>query len=489
MRGSATATLTVTQYATQVARAVRAVGAAVVEGEVQKPKITPRGMLCFDLTDGESRLACKVFRGQVGGLEHRPRHGDLVKARVERPDLWVAGGRLDLIVTDIRLAGEGELLRRRAELLERLDAEGLCDPARRRPLPELPRAVGVIAGRHSDGMSDVVRALTDRFPPVHVVTCASLVQGKAAPRDIIDALARLQDHPSVDVIVIARGGGSVQDLVPFDDERLCRAIFACEKPVVTAIGHTDNVPVCNHVAWAALTPSRSAEMAVPSAVELRQRLQLARRAIDEVPARLGRLRERGEALAALVDSRVERVSRLGERVEKLSGSVDARAAAFSRELEQALDGERRLIDAASGRLLRAGDDVREATRRLAVGIRRQLRKHEHDYGHALARMAREAGGGLARRTAHEEERIAHARELAHERAGRRLEEATRGLRHVAAVVEARDFRRRGYVVAADEQGAPVSSAASLRPGARLRLGFSDGRATAVVHDIEEERLT
>ena len=107
-------------------------------------------------------------------------------------------------------------------------------------------------------MADVVRALRDRFPPVHVVTCAALVQGVRAPLDLVDALARLEAHPLVDVVVLARGGGSVQDLVAFDDERLCRAISACGVPVVAAIGHTENVPVCNHVTWSAATPSRVA---------------------------------------------------------------------------------------------------------------------------------------------------------------------------------------------------------------------------------------
>ena len=164
MLSTQNAAITVTDYASKLGSAVRAVGGAVVEGEVQRPKTTGSGMVCFDLTDGDSKLACKVFRSQVARLDHQPRHGDLVQVRVERPDFWTVAGKLDLIVTGVRLAGEGELLRRRAELLARLQAEGLCDADRWRRLPEFPRAVGVIAGRSSDGMSDVIRALQDRFP-------------------------------------------------------------------------------------------------------------------------------------------------------------------------------------------------------------------------------------------------------------------------------------------------------------------------------------
>src|ERR1700759_5394388 len=138
--------LSVSEYAASLGRALRAVGPATLEGEVQKAQERSNGMVYFDLTDGESVLACKIFRGDAGRLEHRPRDGDLVRVQVDRPDLWAARGALSLIVSQVTLAGEGELLRRRAELLAQLAREGLCDPTRRRPLPRFPRAVGVIAG-------------------------------------------------------------------------------------------------------------------------------------------------------------------------------------------------------------------------------------------------------------------------------------------------------------------------------------------------------
>jgi exodeoxyribonuclease VII large subunit len=209
---ASTTAVSVAEYAARITRALRGVGPGVVEGEVLKPKLSS-GMLWFELTDGTAKLACKVFRSDVASLEHRPQHGDRVQAQIDRPDLWPQGGRLDVIVSEIRLAGEGELLRRRQELLALLTEEGLCDPGRRRPVPRFPRAVGVIAGRASEGMNDVVAAVHARFPPAHIVTCAAVVQGARAPMDIIDALAVLEAHPLVDVIVIARGGGSVQDLL------------------------------------------------------------------------------------------------------------------------------------------------------------------------------------------------------------------------------------------------------------------------------------
>ncbi|HEX8207279.1 MAG TPA: exodeoxyribonuclease VII large subunit [Solirubrobacteraceae bacterium] len=492
------------EYAARIERALRKVGGGIVEGEVQRPKRVGGGrMLVFDLTDGDAVLSCKVFARDLGRLQHVPAHGDLVQVRIERPDFYAATGRVSVIVTGVRLAGEGELLRRRSDLLERLAAEGLTDASRRKPLPAFPRAVGVIAGRSSDGMSDVVRALRDRFPPVHVVTCAALVQGAAAPRDLIDALARLQEHPLVDVIVVARGGGSVQDLVAFDDERLCRALFACDTPVITAIGHTDNVPVCNHVAWAAYTPSRSAEMAVPAVAELRQGLALAGRRVDDVPVRIARGRERIEARAgrlragARLDGLLEDVrrgdlaaalrARLSERghgvaearaalaaaarrvpgVEELrvlGVRLDARADRFFAARAALVEEAGRGLGAVARDLADREAAVAEQARLVAMGTHRQLADHDRDYGRALARLGREAAAG----------------------ATRRLREAARGATDLAALVAAHDPRPRGWLLAARGDGTPVRRAADVARGAALRLDFADGRVEARAESITDD---
>jgi exodeoxyribonuclease VII large subunit len=435
--------LTVSQYCSRLLAALRQAGPAVLEGEVQKVARTGSGMLFFELTDGESLLSCKVFPREAARLEHRPAPGDLVQARVDRPDLYAARGSLSLIVSELVLAGEGELLRRRAELVERLCAEGLCDPARRRPLPAFPRGVGVIAGAGSDGMSDVIRALTDRWPAVRIFTCASLVQGKAAPTQLIDALARLQDHPLVDVIVLARGGGSVQDLACFDDERLCRALFACAVPVVCAIGHTDNNPVCNHVAHAAYTPSRSAELVVPSAEHLRRELA-------GFGVRLGAL---GRALALR-----------RERIDAFARRLDARSAMRSRAaaLNGAATEIERVVERALSRHLAGIDRARTLLDALPHRAARQLSAEGE-------RLGRDAG-------------------LLHERAHRRLGDAGRELAHRLQLIAARDFRPRGWLLASHPDGAPVRSAAELRAGAAIDLSLHDGHARVLVeHTTTEKR--
>jgi exodeoxyribonuclease VII large subunit len=505
-----TAAITVSDYASQIGTAVRHVGGAVVEGEVQKPKRTTRGMLYFDLTDGDAKLSCKVFDRHAKRLAYVPKEGDLVRATVERPDFWPAAGKLDLVVSNLELAGEGELLRRRAQLLARLRAEGLCDPNRFKALPAFPRAVGVIAGKGSDGMSDVLRAIQDRFPPAHIVTCNALVQGKSAPRDLIDALARLQDHPLVDVIVIARGGGSVQDLIAFDDERLCRAIFACDLPVVAAIGHTDNVPVCNHITHAAFTPSRSAEMVVPSIVELRQTLAHARQALDRLAEKVEHRLERVQGLherlrvPALLEQRAQNVREFSRGiaqeessffVARERGLVDARASiaagahlallTLSRK-EGQLAEQRPRLDAAPERFEHVAQEISTRSRRLRAGIARQLADHERDYRRAVDRLIATVKAAILRRFEDELERAVRVGQLVRERVVRRVDSAERELQHVSALIVARDFRRRGFILATDAAGLPVPSVAGLEVGARLNLNFRDGQAEAQVDKIREE---
>jgi exodeoxyribonuclease VII large subunit len=509
MQTIGTHALTVSEYASKLGHALRQVGPGVIEGEVQKPKASGSGMLWFSLTDGEAVLSCKVFRGQVRGLEHTPREGDLVKVDVERPDLWPQAGKLDLIVSQVRLAGEGELLLRRQSLIARLTAEGLCDPARRRRLPRFPRAVGVIAGSSSDGMSDVIRALADRWPAVHVLTCASAVQGKAAPRQMIDALARLQDHPLVDVIILARGGGSVQDLACFDDEGLCRALFACAVPVVCAIGHTDNNPVCNHVAWPAFTPSRSAELVVPSAADIRRDLAGAHERLGAVPSRVALAFERVDATGSRLSTATAldtRAAAVRERAHEFHGALTALLTEHSRGLQRAhgllapvphraarqLAGAREGIPALAATIAGAADlladlghDVRDQATRVRTGIHRQLDDHGRDFGRALARLMREARDGIDRHAVRTREHISRQGERLGEGAYRRLTDARRDTSHAAALLTAHDFRRRGWLLAS-VAGAPVRATVDLKEGQRVDLQLHDGRAAAVVENVNPD---
>jgi exodeoxyribonuclease VII large subunit len=457
--------LSVTQYASRLGSALRHVGEADLEGEVQRVQRRSNGMYWFSLTDGEAVLSCKIFARDAARLEHQPKDGDLVRVRVDRPDFYAAQGSLSLIVSALSLAGEGELLRRRAELLARLQFEGLCDPDRRRALPRFPRAVGVVAGANSDGMSDVIRALRDRWPCVHIVTCASAVQGTTAPNQLIDSLARLQEHPLVDVIVVARGGGSVQDLVCFDDERLCRAMFACAVPVVCAIGHTDNTPVCNHVTWPAFTPSRSAELVVPSAAELRHNIMSLDREVNcgrAIELHAAAVRTEGQRISGAMRTAVDR-PRVG--VQTARETLVATPLLASRQLtteRKTLRAAAAALDATADRMAELVRDVRQTGAQVTEGIRRHARQ------------------------ARTRERLLRDGRSLTEVISRRIDDARRSVAHQAEVVAARDFRRRGWLLAS-RGGQPVRSASELAEGDSVELHLHDGAATAVIEKIHDEQ--
>ncbi|HTM85660.1 MAG TPA: exodeoxyribonuclease VII large subunit, partial [Mycobacterium sp.] len=181
-----------------------------------------------------------------------------------KPNFYTGRGTFSLRLTAIRAIGIGELLARIERLRRLLDAEGLFDPRLKRPIPFLPATIGLITGRASAAEHDVTAVAAARWPAVRFMIRNTAVQGSGAVAQIVDALRVLDDDPDVEVIVVARGGGSVEDLLPFSDETLCRAIAACSTPVVSAIGHEPDIPLCDLVAdLRAATPTDAAKKVVP----------------------------------------------------------------------------------------------------------------------------------------------------------------------------------------------------------------------------------
>jgi exodeoxyribonuclease VII large subunit len=195
-----------------------------------------------------------------------------------RPDYWLARGTMTFAATEIKPVGIGALLARLEELRKVLAAEGLFAAERKRPLPFLPRRIGLITGRSSAAEHDVVENAQRRWPAVEFRLEPVAVQGAYAVTEVIAALQRLEKDPEVDVIVIARGGGSMEDLLPFSDESLVRAVAACFTPVVSAIGHETDVPLLDHVAdRRASTPTDAAKLLVP---DVGEQLALVRGLVD-----------------------------------------------------------------------------------------------------------------------------------------------------------------------------------------------------------------
>lgn len=235
-----------------------------VEGQIIE--FNPRGRASYltirDLNDQVS-LPVQVFSDVLDRLGTPIKAGDHVVVQL-KANFWLKAGRLSMQARDIRHVGLGELLARLERLKRMLASEGLFDPALKKPIPFLPTKVGLITGRNSDAEKDVIRNATLRWPSVQFDIINTAVQGTGAVTQVIAALEELDGKPDVDVIIIARGGGSLEDLLPFSNESLIRAVAAARTPVVSAIGHEADHPILDEVAdLRASTPTDAAKRVVP----------------------------------------------------------------------------------------------------------------------------------------------------------------------------------------------------------------------------------
>jgi exodeoxyribonuclease VII large subunit len=247
-----------------------------VEGEITELRRQRAWQSVFftlkDLEDG----ACLPVTMPRGGFDAlRLELADGARVHVYgRPEVYEARGTFQLRALSIEPLGLGAVLARIERLKATLAAEGLFAPERKRPLPLMPRRIGLLTGNEAAAKRDFVTAVTARFPAARVLVAQTYVQGPQAPAAVAAALAALCREPEVDVVVVARGGGSFEDLLPFSDERVVRAFVACPVPVVSAVGHEQDTPLCDLAADArASTPTAAARLVVPDESELRERLE------------------------------------------------------------------------------------------------------------------------------------------------------------------------------------------------------------------------
>ncbi|TQF03611.1 exodeoxyribonuclease VII large subunit [Kitasatospora acidiphila] len=305
-------------------------GAVWVEGQVTQLSRRP-GMQFLTLRDPEHDVSLSVtcFRAVLEPLADTLHEGSRVIVHA-KPEWYTGRGTLSLRATEIRLVGLGELLARLEQLKRRLAGEGLFAAERKRPLPFLPQCVGLVTGRASAAERDVLEVARRRWPAVRFEVRNVLVQGSQAAGQVARAVRELDGHPGVDVIIVARGGGSVEDLLPFSDEELCRTVAAAGTPVVSAIGHEPDQPLLDFVAdLRAATPTDAAKRVVPDVGEeqarVRQLRDRARRMVSDLVRReqagLAGVRSR-PALAAphrLLDERGAELTALVDRARRTLG--------------------------------------------------------------------------------------------------------------------------------------------------------------------------
>lgn len=298
-----------------------------VEGEISNFKASTAGHFYFTLKDDKAQLAAVCFRNAARLLRFRPENGKIFRAR-GRISTYEARGEYQMVVEVLEPVGLGNLQLAFDQLKEKLQKEGLFDPDRKRPIPSLPRRVGIVTSPKSAAIRDVLTVLKRRHNAVNVLIYPCEVQGNGASLQIMEGIDYLSRYTDVDVILVTRGGGSLEDLWPFNEERVARAIVRSKKPVISAVGHEVDFTICDFVSdYRAPTPSAAAEIICKSKEELFQRVEgTSHRLQNAVRYRLRTLRHfldskvgaRGFAVAEAQLKRLsQRVDNLGFRLQQL----------------------------------------------------------------------------------------------------------------------------------------------------------------------------
>jgi len=369
---------TVSAFNRGVASFLRRLPTVWVEGEVQELRRNAAWANVFlTLKDPKTGATLKITIGRAAfdHLQLGLADGETVHAS-GRAELYELKGELGLRASTLERVGVGGHLVALERLKRELAAEGLFALERKRPLPRVPRAVGILTGADAAARGDFVAAISRRFPATKAVVCETRVQGRAAPEAIVAGLRALAAHPEVDVVVLTRGGGSFEDLLPFSAELVVRAVAACPVPVISAVGHEQDSPLCDLAADArAATPTAAAALVVPDEQELRasleacrQRLAVSIRTLLERDA--ASLERQGERLRAaprlLFERRRAALDHSGARLQALSplatlarGYAIVRAGGEAvRAAESVGTGDRLEIELAAGALGVRVEDVR-----------------------------------------------------------------------------------------------------------------------------------
>ena len=418
----------------------RGLGSVWLEGEISNLSRPGSGHWYFSLKDAAAQVRCAMFRQRNLLVRFPVRDGTHVVAR-GRVSLYEARGEFQVVIEYIEEAGEGLLRRKFEELKRKLDAEGLFDSRHKQPLPALPRRIGVITSPTGAAIRDILHILRRRFPAVPVLVYPVAVQGDAAPREIEQALRLAGQRRDCDVLIVARGGGSLEDLRAFNDETVARAMFACPIPIVSGVGHEVDVTIADFIAdERAPTPSGAAERVVPDSAEWLRSLAATGRRLTLAIQR--RLQDQRQAL----QTREQRLARShpGIKLRQFAQRLDELEARLRLATRHRLERSRDRLRAADSALLRASP----ASRVAALGLRLE--------------SSRRALTGAIRN------RVGESR--------RRLELAARAL-HTVSPLATLD---RGYAIVTDAGGQVLRDCASLRPGDRITARLARGSAEAEV---------
>jgi exodeoxyribonuclease VII large subunit len=414
----------------------RHLGLVWVSGEISNFTRAASGHCYFNLKDAQAQARCVFFRQKAQHVAFALRDGLQVEVRAT-PSIYEARGEFQLNVENVRLAGIGALYEKFAQLKAKLDAAGWFAESRKRPLPAYPRAVGIVTSTRAAALRDILTTLRRRWPAARVVIYPTAVQGEGSAADIARAIRTANERAEVDVLIVGRGGGSIEDLWAFNEEVVARAVFDSALPVVSGVGHETDFTICDFVAdLRAPTPTAAAAAVTPDRVSVAHR-------VEQLARRLTRAAE--HVLAARV---------------------------------QRLDAAARVLVHPAARIAQETQHLREIARRIGQGWRVHSLLRHAAASTLQARLLRELASPLPQVQRLD---LTHAR---WQRAGserlRRTAERLAGLAQNLAHLNPQAVLERGYAIVAARDGTIVQDARTVQAGDAVALTFARGGADATI---------
>ncbi|WP_323750712.1 exodeoxyribonuclease VII large subunit [Marinobacter sp.] len=413
-----------------------------VEGEISGLSRPSSGHWYFSLKDQKCQIRCAMFRGANQHIRTLPREGDQIRIR-GKVTLYENRGDFQIIVEHLEPAGLGALQQAFEALKAKLQAEGLFELTRKKTLPATPRHIGVVTSPTGAAIHDILTVLARRCPAIPVILYPTAVQGKAATAEIVNAIERAQRHNVADVLIIGRGGGSLEDLWCFNEEAVARAIANCPIPTVSAVGHEVDVTIADFVAdLRAPTPSAAAEKISPDQLDWLRRL-------NDQQVRLG-----------------HSAQRLLKRLENQLGHLSARLR----------DPRRQLLDKAQR--------MDELDMRLMKAMQQKLEQQTQATGHLALRLETQSPRKLIISTFEQVARLNERMQAAMQQGLRKQQDKLQFQAQTLNVVSPLATLGRGYAIVKDDAGSIVRDASQLSKGQTVQAQLGQGRISASVIDVE-----
>ena len=456
-----------------------------VEGEISNFRAAQSGHFYFTLKDEKAQLRCVCFRDQVRGLRFRPEDGLKVTVR-GGISVYETRGEYQIYVSHVEPVGLGALQLAFEQLTKKLEAEGLFDAERKKPLPVMPRRIGIVSSPQGAAIQDILHVLGRRFPNLHVTLFPVQVQGEGAAEDIVAAIRHFNRVRIVDVLIVARGGGSLEDLWAFNEETVARAIAASEIPIITGIGHETDTTIADFAAdLRAPTPSAAAEIVVRTRAEFHKHIaDCTRELVQNVRYFFS---QRKHALRDLAAHRAFR--RPGEIVRIQRQRVDEMNACLARDLNRRVATVRRRVNVSSARI--ASFDLGTRVSMLRLRVERRQGELGAMLDRALTRRRRQyAAAQLKLASVNLRARVSLLRRRLERRTSDFAAHARRYLSGTRRKLEAETVRleerspfqllERGYAIAYDAKGKVLRSAEQVAEGDVIRVRLARDEISATV---------